>query len=195
MIGETAILLRLRWLVVVLFGLLWTTIGGAASLAERDHFGPSSFAANSGLRGLGSRGVRNAEHLTDAQWSQIGGHIDELGLNGGDFLRSTHTSGYSDMLDKVFLGPNVFPAATGRVGGSVFERLTPRAVIAHEAGHLMTTRGGTAFAPGSLFDEVGASLAGRQLPGLSSTERYQLLRDAAERARAQGTTLRQLIGW
>jgi hypothetical protein len=45
MIGETAILLRLRWLVVVLFGLLWTTIDGAASLAERDHFGPSSFAA------------------------------------------------------------------------------------------------------------------------------------------------------
>jgi hypothetical protein len=50
MIGETAILLRLRWLVVVLFGLLWTTIGGAASLAERDHFGPSSFAAKSAPR-------------------------------------------------------------------------------------------------------------------------------------------------
>ncbi len=28
MIGETAILLRLRWLVVVLLGLLWSTIGG-----------------------------------------------------------------------------------------------------------------------------------------------------------------------
>jgi hypothetical protein len=53
MIGETAILLRLRWLVVVLFGLLWTTIGGAASLAERDHFGPSSFAANRGFGAIG----------------------------------------------------------------------------------------------------------------------------------------------
>lgn len=97
------------------------------------------------------------------------------------------------MLDKAFLGPNVFPATSGRVGGTVFERLSPRAVIAHEAGHMLTTRAGTSFAPGSLLDEVGASLRARQLPGLNSTERYQLLRDAAERARNEGTTLRTLL--
>lgn len=60
MIGETAILLRLRWLVVVLLGLLWTTIGGAASLAERDHFGPSSLAPKTPLALPAPNPVRTA---------------------------------------------------------------------------------------------------------------------------------------
>lgn len=146
-------------------------------------------AAESGaLRGLGSRGVRNTAALTDAQWAQVQTHIGELGLDSGNFLRSSSFSGYSDMLDKVFLGPNVFPTRSA----TLFERLNPRSVIAHEWGHkLIAPRG---FAPGSLMDEVGASLAGRQLPGLTGAERFGLLRDAVERARAGGTSVRTLLG-
>ena len=71
--------------------------------------------------------------------------------------------------------------------------MTPRAVVAHEAGHMITTRVGISFEPGSLADEIGASLTGRQLPGLTGVERYQLLRDAAERAANQGTTVRDVL--
>lgn len=101
-------------------------------------------------------------------------------------------SSYSDMLDKVFLGSNMFQASN-RTTRSVLETMTPRAAIAHEAGHLITTRNGTAFAPQTLYDEVLASLTGRKLPGLNNTEKYQLLRDAAERAKIEGQRLRDII--
>ncbi len=92
------------------------------------------------------------------------------------------------------MGSDVFPAAAqARTGGTVFERMTPRAVLAHEGGHQITTRAGTAFEGGSVLDEVQASLVGRELPGLSSMERYQLLRDAAERANAAGRSARELL--
>src|SRR4051812_2362899 len=53
---------------------------------------------------------------------------------------------------------------------------------------------GTRFPGGTLLDEFQASLVGRTLPGLSSTERFQLLRDAVERARAAGANPRDLLG-
>lgn len=142
---------------------------------------------------LGGRGVRGSEYLTASQWDEILQHVDELGLSRSDFLQSSHMSSYSDMIDKVFIGPNAFPASVeARIGGTVFERLTPKAVVAHEAGHMIAAKGEFSFVPGSMLEEVQASLVGRQLPGLSNMERYQLLRDAAERARAEGDTLREL---
>lgn len=49
------------------------------------------------------------------------------------------------------------------------------------------------FEAGSLFDEVNASLTGRDLPGLSNMERYQLLRDAVERSHLEGRNLRDVL--
>ena len=147
-----------------------------------------------GAKGLGSRGIRNESLLTSGQWDQILQHIDELGLSPSDFLQSSHMSSYSDMLDKVFIGPNAFPASVDlRLGGTAFERLTPRAVVAHEAGHMIAVRGEFAF-PAGYLEEIQASLVGRQLPGLTATERYQLLRDAVERAKLEGLSLRSLLG-
>jgi len=146
------------------------------------------------VRGMGNRGARNTDALNATQVSQLFRHIGELGLDPDDFLVSTHVSAYSDNWDKVFLGPNIFPADVGaRTVNSVFESMTPRAAVAHEAGHMITTRVGTAFDAGSLFDEVSASLTGRDLPGLNSVERYQLLRDAVERARLERQDLRDVL--
>ncbi len=144
------------------------------------------------LRGMGSRGARNTAPLTSAQETQLFRHVEELGLNPDDFRISSHMSAYSDNWDVTFLGPNMFPAEA-RTARTVFETLTPRAAVAHEAGHMLTTRAGTAFEAGSLYDEVGASLTGRQLPGLNNVERYQLLRDAVERARVEGRNLRDVL--
>jgi hypothetical protein len=92
-----------------------------------------------------------------------------------------------DSFNLIGFGRDVFPASElVQPTGSVLERLTPRATLAHEAGHLITTRAGTAFEGGSLLDEFQASIVGRTLPGLNSVERYQLLRDAVERSYAAG---------
>jgi hypothetical protein len=58
---------------------------------------------------------------------------------------------------------------------------------------MITTRAGTDFAAGTLLDEFQASIVGRTLPGLTSTERFQLLRDGVERARAAGAIPRDLL--
>lgn len=88
----------------------------------------------------------------------------------------------------------MFPAEEGAgTVNSVFESMTPRAAVAHEAGHMLTARAGMDFEAGSLFDEVNASLTGRGLPGLNSVERYQLLRDAVERSQLEGQNLRDVL--
>ena len=158
----------------------------------------STLPKNSGHKfsdGLGgSRSLRNEVELTADQQKQLYQHVDELGLDADDFLISSHMSSYSPMVDKVFLGPNTFPLANGGGGvGTVFGRLSPRSVVAHEAGHMIADRAGKGFAGGSLLDEVQASLLGRSLRGLNRIERYQLLRDAAERARKEGVKLRSIL--
>jgi len=45
--GQTTSLLRLRWVLALLFSLVWATMGKTASLAERRDFGRCDFAANS----------------------------------------------------------------------------------------------------------------------------------------------------
>jgi hypothetical protein len=114
-----------------------------------------------------------------------------VGPNDIQFVRTA--SAYSDTFNKILIGPNALPAASGVTTRSVLNRITPRAAIAHEAGHMITTRAGKALQGGSLLDEVQASLVARQLGGLNKVERMQLLRDAVERARESGTRVRDLI--
>ena len=60
----------------------------------------------------------------------------------------------------------MFPAEEGAgTVNSVFESMTPRAAVAHEAGHMLTTRAGMDFEAGSVFDEVNASLTMRPRGG------------------------------
>ena len=153
----------------------------------------SPVAPNRGLRhaGLGDDALRNTELLTDAQRIELRTMAGQVGLGPEDLQFVNTPSAYSDLFDKVLIGPNVYPGAT--TSRSVVTRLTPRAVIAHERGHLLTTRAGKALEGGSLMDEVQASLVGRQLRGLSNVERYQLLRESVERARGQGQRVRNLL--
>ncbi|GIW80231.1 MAG: hypothetical protein KatS3mg105_2038 [Gemmatales bacterium] len=151
-------------------------------------------AAESELR-LVDRGnvVRNADPLTDAQIAELRTMAGQLGLRPDDIQFVRGPSAYLDLADKVLIGPNVYPSAAGSSSRSVLGRLTPRAVIAHEGGHLLTSRAGKALQGGSLLDEVQASLVARQMRGLSNVEGYQLLRDAVERARSQGQRVRDLL--
>ncbi|XZE36954.1 hypothetical protein SH501x_002543 [Pirellulaceae bacterium SH501] len=117
----------------------------------------------------------------------------QVGVGPNDIQFVRKASAYSDNFDKILIGPNVLPAASGTTTRSVLNRITPRAVIAHEARHMVTTRAGKALQAGSLLDEVQASLVAGQMTGLSNVERMQLLRDAVERAREAGTRVRDLL--
>jgi hypothetical protein len=110
-------------------------------------------APTNGLREVGSRGIRNTAPLTAAQEAEIWQAVRDLGLNPGDVRILRTPSAYSEAFDVIMIGPDAFPAPPGATTRSVFERLTPRAVVAHEAGHMITTRAGSAFPGGTLLDE------------------------------------------
>jgi hypothetical protein len=166
-----------------------STLARAETVATRQLVGNTNT-----LRQVG-RGdvIRNAEALTESQIAQLRTMAGQVGLGPEDLQFVRTPSAYSDTFDKVLIGPNVFPSAAGMGNRSVLARLTPRAVLAHEQAHLLTTRAGKALEGGTLLDEVQASLVARQLRGLNKVERYQLLRDAVERAKGEGQNLRDLL--
>lgn len=141
---------------------------------------------------LGSRGIRNTEPLTAAQTEQVMQAARELGLDPKDIHISYNPSAYKAFsdFDYIQIGPNAFPSGAT---GNIWERLSMKSAVAHEGGHLITTRGGIGLAPGSAADEILATIAGRDLPSLSSLERYQLLRYAVELAKESGVDIRQLL--
>jgi hypothetical protein len=79
-------------------------------------------------------------------------------------------------------------------GSSIKSSLSMKSVLAHEVvGHRQTTLAKKAFEAGSLNDEVQASWrAARLSPNLSRKERYDLLRDAVRRLKAEGVNVRDL---
>jgi hypothetical protein len=127
---------------------------------------------NAPERGAGARAARNTEPLTAEQKAAVLKDAKSLGINPDDLLFRQGTAGtvYSDMMDKVVVGPNVLPKGGEPVLG---------------------TR--SAAEAGSALDEFQASIVGRRLPGLTSTERFQLMRDAVERARSLGANARDLV--
>lgn len=112
--------------------------------------------------------LRNADALTDSQIAGRRTITGQVGLGQDDLQFFGGGSNYSDLLNIVLIGPNVLPnAAEASESLSVLARISPRAVIAQQRGHLLTSRAGKAFEDGSMLDEVQASLVDRQLPGLN----------------------------
>jgi len=125
---------------------------------------------------LGPTARSTAEELTQAQIQQVYEHVAELGQQPSDYLISHGPSLYSDMMDRVLIGPDAFPAALP--DGSIASQLSARAAIAHETGHMLTTRMGVSFAAGSAEDEALASLVGKYLFGLTPEEQSVLSQHA-----------------
>jgi len=121
--------------------------------------------------------------------------VRELGLDAKDVHISFSPSAYKKFsdFDYIQIGPNAVPLQSLARTGNMFERLSLRSAIAHEGGHLITTRAGRGFAPGSFKDEIIATIAGRQLPSLNSLERYQMLRYSVELAREGKINLRSFL--
>ena len=108
------------------------------------------------------------------------------------FSESMNTS-YGVMYGKeiLYIGTDVLPA-TGRATVRANSRLSMKAVIAHEVtGHRAAQLAGRTHSV-LVLEEAQASIrAARFAPGLSSTERVTLLRDALERL-PKGTRIRDV---
>lgn len=136
---------------------------------------------------------RNTELLTSVQQQDVLDYAKVLGTDADNirFYSYDAPSNYSDLLDTVFVGPDIYPGAG--VTSSVVDRLSMRATLAHEVvGHRYSTLAGRDFAPGSYLDEFQASYRAAKLaPDLTSTERYQLLKDSVRRLHSENITVKQ----
>jgi hypothetical protein len=82
MMEGTSSFLRLKWLASVFFGLLWATIGCAATLAERCEFGHATLAANWGAGRKGKASTRSHNQDLADYYAEIknGSHKAGAGL-------------------------------------------------------------------------------------------------------------------
>jgi hypothetical protein len=167
-------------------GVAFKAVGGAISSFLGKIPGEVTGATSDDVVKTMGGSVRNTLPLTAEQeqavrqaWAELGQDPAELTFFKGN------GSGYNPGYDKVGIAPDIWPATAPDViegVNSAQAALTLKAALAHEAGHMISTRAGFAFAAQTVEDEVLASLVGRTLPTLTSAERQQLLEDALERA-------------
>ena len=140
---------------------------------------------NDELRMVNTGGLRNDIPLTSDQMEEVLQIAEELGLPRSKVRFTAGETGYLEAWDVLFVGTDVLPGTSSARANS---RVSMRGALGHEiVGHRMAGRAGASFPARSLLDEVQASVrAARHTPGLTSTERITLLRDAAERLRAKG---------
>jgi hypothetical protein len=173
----------------------------AIEFGERPGLRLGEAAANSDeLRfsvGPGEIARRNYEPLSDLQKQRVVDYAAKLGVPEDKVVFWNGPTAYSPTFESVWVGPNVYPGAASevRLGGTgVIDRLSMETTMAHEVvGHRESFLAGRDFADGSLLDEAQASYRAAALtPDLSSTERYQLLRDVVRRVNAEGLKVRDL---
>jgi len=131
MIGRTARFLRIRWILVVLLSLLWTTTGGATALAVRGDFDHPVIAAKS----VGTPyGAALQSELAAAQAARAQ-------VSGGGTLCRVGTTGRSAAGEAQFwaLEHPSTPGFTGRYG------LPAENVAAADFIETATLRPGTSF--------------------------------------------------
>lgn len=174
-IGVTEDIQRACGLTTLLAGGFEESVGDPLTEDLSGNLASFDGANSTELRPIG--GSRNTTPLTPEQIEQIYQHVDELGLSRSDVIIYNGPSAYSDMLDKILIGPDAFP---GELGDTALSQLSPRAVVAHEAGHMISTTGGFSLEAGTVADEIQATLVGRSLPGLSQEDIDLLSQHAAE---------------
>ncbi|WP_437793358.1 SpvB/TcaC N-terminal domain-containing protein [Sorangium sp. So ce693] len=139
-----------------------------------------------------SSSERNASPLSEAQRAEALAMAEELGMPAERTVVSSsqNTSHAGGMLDILIIGPDVLPAANAPVGTTgANARIGMRGALAHELiGHREAYLAGRTLSDG-IFEEAQASIRAAKLaPGLSSTERVTLLRDAVNRLHNAGRT-------
>ena len=127
--------------------------------------------------------------LSKEEKTFILGEIEAIEADSSKFaFRDYRPTGYSDENDLIYVSSSVFPSNDDSIIPT--DRLSPRAVLAHEYyGH--RTHRGTSLPKGSWNDEFRASyVAARDCPNLSDADRVMLINDALYRARQAGVNVK-----
>ncbi|GHV49151.1 hypothetical protein FACS189499_10040 [Clostridia bacterium] len=136
-------------------------------------------------------GLRNPPNnvISDTQIESLKRDINAIkaDITVFNFNKGRKTA-YNDDLDIIFVKGDVF--SDGNDSENIRDKLSARAVLAHEYyGHRAYR--GTSVASGAWNDEFRASyMAAKNSPGLSAEDRYNLVRDAIERAKSNGVSIK-----
>lgn len=136
-------------------------------------------------------GIRNDKALTREQVSQVKEYAISLGMPPERIRYAGHYyTSYGSNFDMLYIGYDVMPNPSPKSANS---RITAKGSIAHEiVGHRESCLKHLDQSD-PLLDEIQASIrAARFAPDLSNVERITLLRDAGERAKKQGITLKSV---
>jgi RHS repeat-associated protein len=131
-------------------------------------------------------GLRNEIPLTASQQAEAVEYAKSLGVSDDMIIVSENmNTGYANVFGRetLYIGTDVLPSTNPNIARlSANSRVSMRGTLAHEIiGHRAASLAGKTHRA-RLLEEVQASIrAARYAPGLSSTERITLLRDAIER--------------
>ena len=154
---------------------------------------PIAKANKSAIMKVNTGGNRNEIPLTDAQIKDCVDYAVSLGVDKGKIRYGNHyNTAYGSVFDVVYIGTDVYPSPNGKTAN---QKLSYKAALAHEIiGHREACIKGTSLrTTDEVLDEVQASIrAARFAEGLSKSERIMLLRDAVERLRKDGRSIRDV---
>lgn len=144
------------------------------------------------ISNVSTGGKRNEKPLTESQIRENIQYAEKLGMPRERIRYGEHyNTAYGSEFDMLYIGTDVYPSATRAKFAN--GRVSNKGAIAHEIiGHREAFKNGWQQAD-SVLDEIQASIrAARFAPDLTDTERYVLLRDAAERAKGAGYKLKDV---
>ena len=159
-------------------------------LYKRKYGNRSIRGINDGYQGDYSL-TKNDKALTREQVSQVKEYAISLGMPPERIRYAGHYyTSYGSNFDMLYIGYDVMPNPSPKSANS---RITAKGSIAHEiVGHRESCLKHLDQSD-PLLDEIQASIrAARFAPDLSNVERITLLRDAGERAKKQGITLKSV---
>jgi hypothetical protein len=144
---------------------------------------------------VATNGLRNEAPLTEEEKKLVLDFAKQLGMPEENIGFTEHAStSYYQNWDQLRVGTDVLPSQTSGLGTlTANSRVSLRGALAHEIyGHRAAALAGMTHSD-PLLEEVQASIrAARYAPGLTSTERVTLLRDAIARLSNAGIKIRDV---
>ncbi len=146
------------------------------------------------VHNVSTGGLRNEIPLNEVQKAEMLTYALKLGVPEDTIIFSENmNTSYAELFgsEKLYIGTDVLPSQSN--GMTANSRVTWKSALAHEIlGHRDAALTGNTQS-NLIYEEAQASIrAARFAPDISSTERFTLLRDAVERVRSAGLSMRDV---
>lgn len=141
---------------------------------------------------INSNGQRGEKPLTKKQIKENTDIAVSYGMprDSIGYEENSNTGYYGGIFDWLVIGTDIYPQNMKTANG----RLSNRATLAHEIiGHREANKKGWTITEDTILEEIQASIrAARFAPNLTNKERFNLLRDAGERAKKNNIKLKDI---